>query len=83
MSLADLWNLVYGTAVGTAAIAVFLLVVMIGFCVVLDWTKFRPTRFSRTVKNLDETIGLPVVYLPPDVPRGASDQLAGSGYVAS
>lgn len=83
MTLADLWNLVYGAVVGTGGIAVFLLVVMIGFCLLLDRTKFRPTRRSKTIKNLDETIGLPVTYLPPDAPRGTSDQLAKSGYVAS
>ncbi len=78
MTAAEIWNLVYGTVVGLGGIAVFLLVLMIGFCLVLDRTKFRPTRRSKTVKSLDETVGLPVVYLPPDAPRGPSDQLAGS-----
>ncbi len=78
MTLTELWHLVYGTVVGVGGITVFLLVLMIGFCYVFDWTKFRPTRRSRTVKSLDETVGPPIVYLPPDVPRGPSDQLAGS-----
>lgn len=83
MTLAELWSLVFGAVAGIGGIVVFLLVLMIGFCLALDWTKFRPTRKSKTVRSLDETIGAPIVYLPPNAPRGPSDQLAGSGYVAS
>lgn len=83
MTAAEIWNLVYGTVVGLGGIAVFLLVLMIGFCLVLDRTKFRPTRRSKTVKSLDETVGAPIVYLPPDAPRGPSDQLAGSTRAAA
>ncbi len=83
MTLTELWHLVYGAVVGLGAITVFLLVLMIGLCLLLDWTKFRPTRRSRTVKSLDETVGPAIVYLPPDAPRGPSDQLAGSTRVAS
>ena len=78
MSLSDLLTLVLGAAQGVVGIAVFLLAVMIGFCLLLDFTKFRPTRNSRTVKSLDELVGDPIRYLPPDVPRGPSDQLGGS-----
>ncbi len=83
MTLTELWHLLYGTIVGLGGITVFLLVLMIGLCLVLDLTKFRRTRGSRTVKSLDETVGDPVVYLPPDAPRGPSDQLAGSTRIAS
>jgi hypothetical protein len=83
VTLAEVWNLVYGTFAGIGGIVVYLLVLMIGLCLVLDWTKFRPTRKSRTVKSLDETVGSPIVYLPPDAPRGPSDQLAGSVRSAS
>jgi hypothetical protein len=83
VTLADVWNLVFGAVAGIGGIVVYLLILMIGLCLVLDWTKFRPTRNSRTVKSLDETVGLPTVYLPPDAPRGPSDQLAGSGHAAS
>jgi hypothetical protein len=76
--MAEFWNLVTGTVVGLGGIVAYLLVLMIGLCLVLDWTKFRPTRRSKTVKSLDETVGPPIVYLPPDAPRGPSDQLAGS-----
>jgi hypothetical protein len=78
VTLAELWNIAYGAVVGIGGIVVFLLVLMIGVCLALDWTKFRPTRNSKTVKSLDETVGSPITYLPPDAPRGPADQLAGS-----
>jgi hypothetical protein len=78
VSLSDLVTLIVGAVQGVGGIAIFLLVVMIGFCLLLDSTKFRPTRNSRTVKSLDELTGAPIQYLPPDVPRGPSDQLGGS-----
>lgn len=78
MSLSDLVTLVVGAVQGVGGIAIFLLVVMIGFCLLLDLTKFRPTRNSKTVKSLDELVGAPIKYLPPDVPRGPADQLGGS-----
>jgi hypothetical protein len=83
VTLAELGHIVYGTVVGLGGITVFLLALMIGVCLVLDWTKFRPTRRSRTVKSLDETVGPAIVYLPADAPRGPSDQLAGSTRVWS
>jgi hypothetical protein len=83
VTFTDFWHLAYGTVASVGGIAVFLLVLMIGFCLVLDWTKFRPTHGSKVVKSLDETIGPAIVYLPPDAPRGPSDQLAGSIRVAS
>ncbi len=82
MSLSDLVTLLVGAVQGVGGIAVFLLVVMIGFCLLLDLTKFRPTRRSRTVKSLDELVGDPIRYLPPDAPRGPSDQLGGSRHAA-
>lgn len=83
MTLTDAWNLVFGAVAGIGGIVVYLLILMIGLCLVLDWTKFRPTRQSKTVKSLDELVGRPIAYLPPDAPRGPSDQLAGSGHIAS
>jgi hypothetical protein len=71
-------NLVIGTVQGLGAITIFLLALFIGVCVLLTLTKFRPTRNSLTVKSLDELVGAPIRYLPPNVPRGPSDQLAGS-----
>ena len=78
MTLSELGQIVYGAVVGIGGIVVFLLALMIGLCLALDWTKFRPTRHSRTVKSLDETVGAPIVYLPPGAPRGPVDQLARS-----
>lgn len=79
MSLSELWTVVLGALQGIGGIVVVLLVVMIGFCLLFDWTKFRPTAKSKTVKSLDELVGPPISFLPPDAPRGPSDQLAGSG----
>jgi hypothetical protein len=76
VTLTELWQLVLGAVTGIGSIVVYLLVLMIGFCLVLDRTKFRSTRRSKTVKSLDETVGDPIAYLPPDAPRGPSDQLA-------
>lgn len=78
MSASDLVVLVIGALQGIAGITVFLLVLLIGFCLLLDLTKFRPTRNTRVVKSLDELVGEPIRFLPPDVPRGPADQLSGS-----
>ncbi len=78
MSLSEIWTIVLGTLQGLGGIVVVLLAAMIGFCLLIDWTKFRPTAKSRTVKSLDELVGPAISYLPPDAPRGPSDQLAGS-----
>ncbi len=79
MNLSEAWTIVFGALQGLGGIVVFLLVLMIGFCFLFDWTKFRPTRKSKTVKSLDELVGPAITFLPPDAPRGPSDQLAGSG----
>ncbi len=78
MTPSELLTLVVGAVQGVAGIALFLLAVMIGFSLLIDRTKFRPTKNSRTVKSLDECVGDPIKYLPPDTPRGQSDQLSGS-----
>jgi predicted lipid-binding transport protein (Tim44 family) len=82
VSLSDLVTLVVGAVQGVGGIAIFLLIVMIGFCLLLDMSKFRPTRNTRTIKSLDELTGAPIQYLPPNVPRGPSDQLGGSRHAA-
>jgi hypothetical protein len=79
VTLSETWTIVLGALQGLGGIVVFLLVLMIGFCFLFDWTKFRPTRKSKTVKSLDELVGPAITFLPPDAPRGPSDQLAGSG----
>ncbi len=82
MTSAELWTLALGTMEGLGGLVVVLLVLMIGCCLVFDLTKFRPTRNSKIIKSLDETVGPPLVYLPPNAPRGPADQLAGSGRAA-
>ena len=78
MTLPEVWNLVRGALQGLGGIVALLLVVMLGWCFLFDWTKFRPTRKSKTIKSLDELVGPAITFLPPDAPRGPSDQLAGS-----
>ena len=78
MNLAELGAVALGALQGLGGIVIFLLVLLIGFCFIFDLTKFRPTAKSKTVKSLDELVGPAISYLPPDAPRGPSDQLAGS-----
>jgi hypothetical protein len=78
VSLSDAVTLGAGALQGLGAITVFLLALFIGVCVGLTLLKFRSTRNTRTIKSLEELVGPPIAYLPPDTPRGYSDQLAGS-----
>ena len=65
-----------GTLQGLLVSSVVLLVVFIGFSVLLNLPKLRPSgRHTRVVRSLDEALGRPETYLPPDAPRGPADQL--------
>ena len=78
MSGSDLLNLALGAVQGLAASTVFLLVLIIGFCVVFGLSKFRATsRSTRVIKSLEERVGQEAFarYLTPDDPRGQVDQL--------
>ena len=78
MNGGDVLNLVLGTLGGLAASTVFLLALMIGFCVVFGLSKFRATSIkTKVIKSLDERVGQAAFarYLPPDAPRGCVDQL--------
>lgn len=77
--MVDFQNLVIGALTGLGVSTVFVLVLWVGFCVLLGFTKYRKTG-PRTliVRSLDEVRGPRVTYLPPDAPRGPIDQLAGS-----
>ena len=66
-----------GTVLGLTISSVVLLALFVGFCVLLNFPKLRPSgRRSRVVRSLDEALGRPEAYLPPDAPRGPADQLA-------
>jgi hypothetical protein len=77
MSAADGMDLAVGALQGLGASTVFVLVLFIGFCVVVGFTKLKKTAGANpVVKSLDETIThQPMVYLLPNAPRGPADQL--------
>lgn len=76
MSPTEIQTLIVGTLEGLGVSVVFLLALFIGFCVLLGFPKLRSTtRRSLVVRNLDERLGQPATYLPPDAPRGPADQL--------
>ncbi len=67
---------IFGALQGLATTTVFVLALFIGFCVIVGLLKLRPSgRQTRTVRGLDELVGKPATFLPPDVPRGLIDQL--------
>jgi hypothetical protein len=64
------------TLQGLLVSSLVLLALFVGFCVLFNFPKLRPSgRHSRVVRSLDEAIGLGEPYLPPDAPRGPADQL--------
>jgi hypothetical protein len=66
----------FGTLQGLIVSTGVLLALFVGFCVLLNFPKLRRSgRHSRTVRSLDEALGRPQQYLPPDAPRGPVDQL--------
>ena len=78
MSVADAVGLLVGLVKGATASSVFILVLFIGFCVVVGFTKLKKTSGGRAmvVKSLDERIShQPMAYLAPGAPRGPADQL--------
>ena len=71
-------NDVYQIGFGLGASTVFVLVLFIGFCVIVGFTKTKRTAggAARVVKSLDERISnRPFVYLSPSAPHGPADQL--------
>ena len=78
MSASDAQSLVMGAIQGLASSTVFVLVLFIGFCVLVGFTKLKKTAGggAMVVKSLDETISLrPMEYLKPSAPHGPIDQL--------
>jgi hypothetical protein len=65
-----------GTLQGLLVSSLVLLTLFIGFCILFNLPKLRPSgRGSRVVRSLDEAIGRPAVFHGPDTPRGRVDQL--------
>ena len=78
MSAIDVQQLVVGAIQGLASSTIFVLVLFIGFCVVVGFTKLKRTAggAAKVVKSLDERVThQPMEYLPPNAPRGPADQL--------
>ena len=74
----EILDLVVGALQGLTFSSVFVLVLFIGFCVGVGFTKLKPTAggAAPVIKSLDERISLqPMRYLKPDAPRGPADQL--------
>lgn len=74
----EILNSALGVLQGGTASVVFILVLMIGFCVVVGFTKLKKTAGggAMVIKSLDEQVsGKPVEYLQPGDPRGPADQL--------
>jgi hypothetical protein len=79
VSPSEIVGLVVAVVQGAGVGAVVLLVLFIGVSVVLGLVKLRASGpKSMTVRSLDEALGRPEIYLPPDTPRGTTDQLGNS-----
>ena len=80
--MSDIVQLVIGAVQGLTVSAVFVLVLFIGFCVIVGFTKLKKTAGGGAVviKSLDERLThQPMAYLPPTAPRGHADPLEGFG----
>ena len=78
MSAVDIQNLVIGAVQGVLSSTLFVLILFIGFCTLIGFTKTKQTAGgkARVVKSLDEVVTLkPMLYLSPTAPRGPADQL--------
>lgn len=77
MSAGEIQQVVIGALQGLGASTVFVLVLFIGFCIVVGFTKLKRTAGNApVVKSLDEVVShRPMEYLPPTAPRGPADQL--------
>jgi hypothetical protein len=74
----DVVAIVMGFVQGFLSSTAFVLVLFIGFCVLLGFTKTKRTAGGKAivVKSLDERIShQPMIYFAPTAPRGPADQL--------
>ena len=78
MNATDVQQIAIGALQGFGASTVFVLVLFIGFCVIVGFTKTKKTAggAAMVVKSLDERISHRAFeYLTPSAPRGPADQL--------
>ena len=77
MNVAEIWPLVFSVLKGVVSSTAFVLVLFIGFCVVVGFTKLKKTAGdTMVVKSLDEQMTHKSMdYLAPTAPRGPADQL--------
>jgi hypothetical protein len=77
MSVGEIQSLVVGFLQGFLSSTMFVLILFIGFCVVVGFTKTKKTAGNApVVKSLDEVVSHRAMsYLPPTAPRGPADQL--------
>ena len=77
MNPGDIKQLAIGAVEGLTSSAVFVLVLFIGFCVIVGFTKLKKTAGdAMVIKSLDEQMThQPQQYLAPTAPRGPADQL--------
>lgn len=71
-------ELIGGALQGLASSTIFVLALMIGFCVIFGFTKLKKTAggSAMVIKSLDERIShRPMEYMSPSAPHGPSDQL--------
>ena len=75
--MAEIQQAVFGVVQGLASSTVFILALMIGFCVVVGFTKLKKTAGGvMVIKSLDEQVSLKTMeYIKPGDPRGPADQL--------
>ena len=76
--MSEVPQLVIGALQGLTFSAVFVLVLFIGFCVLVGFTKTKRTAggSAPVIKSLDERVTRqPMAYLAPTAPRGPADQL--------
>ena len=74
--MSDAIQIAIGTLQGFTFGALFVLILFIGFCVIVGFTKTKKTAGKvPVVRSLDERIAnRSVEYLPPTAPRGPADQ---------
>ena len=76
MTPAEIQAMILGVLTGLGASTVFLIVVFLGFCVLVGFTKHRKiVKTSLVVRSLDDRVGSGANFLSADAPRGAVDQL--------